>query len=92
MVVRKLLKQALGELIVLKNRVHDPSRFLGHLYVAALEEWAERLSVHPIKLNKVVTIRDGHLKPLPSLDAAALALCRFPRHRPANDRSFNGHA
>jgi len=59
MVGRELLKQALGELIVLKNRVHDPSRFLGHLYVAALEDWAERLSVHSVKLNKVVTIREA---------------------------------
>ncbi len=59
MVDRKLLKQALSELVVLKNRVHDPSRFLGHLYIAALEEWAERLSVHPGKLNKIVTIREA---------------------------------
>jgi hypothetical protein len=58
MVDRKLLKQALSELVLLKNRVHDPSRFLGHLYVAALEEWADRLSVHPGKLNKIVTIRE----------------------------------
>ena len=54
MVDPKLLKQALSELVVLKNRVHDPSRFLGHLYIAALEEWADCLSVHPGKLNKIV--------------------------------------
>jgi len=59
MVDPKLLKQALSELVVLKNRVHDPSRFLGHLYIAALEEWADRLSVHPGKLNKIVTIREA---------------------------------
>jgi hypothetical protein len=59
MVDPKLLKQALSELVVLKNRVHDPSRFLGHLYIAALEEWANRLSVHPGKLNKIVTIREA---------------------------------
>ena len=54
----KLLK-ALSELVVLKNRVHDPSRFVGHLYIVALEEWADRLSVHPGKLNKIVTIREA---------------------------------
>ena len=59
MMDRKLLKQALSELVLLKNRGHDPSRFLGHLYVAALEEWADRLSVHPGKLNKIVTIREA---------------------------------
>jgi hypothetical protein len=58
MVDRKLLKQALSELVVLKNRVHDPSRFLGQLYVSALAEWADRLSVRPGKLNKIVTIRE----------------------------------
>ena len=59
MVDPKLLKQALSELVVLKNRVHDPSRFLGHLYIAALEEWADRLSVDPPKLNKLVIIREA---------------------------------
>jgi hypothetical protein len=59
----KAVEEALSELVVLKNRVHDPSPFLGHLYVAALKEWAERLSVHPGKLNKIVTIREAISSP-----------------------------
>jgi hypothetical protein len=56
---RKLLKQALDELVVLKSCVHDPSRFLGQLYASALREWADRLSVDPPKLNKPVIIREA---------------------------------
>jgi hypothetical protein len=56
---RKLLKQALNELVVLKSCVHDPSRFLYQLYASALEEWADRLSVDPPKLNKLVIIREA---------------------------------
>jgi hypothetical protein len=41
---RKLLKQAIDELVMLKSCVHDPSRFLYQLYTSALEEWADRLS------------------------------------------------
>ena len=59
MVDRKLLKQALAELVHLKTRTHDASRFLGQLYRSALEEWAERLSVDPLKLNKLVLIREA---------------------------------
>ena len=59
MVDRKLLKQALRELVPLRNHAHDPSRFLGQLYVWVLEEWAERLTVDPFKLNKLVLIREA---------------------------------
>ncbi|QRM35217.1 hypothetical protein [Microvirga sp. VF16] len=54
----KLLKQALSELATLKNRGHDPSRFVGKLYASALEEWAERLSVDPLKLSKLILIKE----------------------------------
>jgi hypothetical protein len=54
---RKLLKQALEELVVLKSCVHHPSRFLYQLYAPALEEWAGRLSVDPPKLNKLMILR-----------------------------------
>lgn len=56
---RKLLKQALDELVMLKSCAHDPSRFLGQLYASALEEWADRLSVDPTKLNKLVLIKEA---------------------------------
>jgi hypothetical protein len=59
MLDRKLLKQALDELVMLKSRVHDPSRVLGQLYASALEEWADRLSVDPPKLNKLVVIKEA---------------------------------
>jgi hypothetical protein len=38
MLDRKLLQQALDELVRLKSCVHDPSRALGQLYASALEE------------------------------------------------------
>ncbi len=38
---------------------HGPSRFLGQLYVAASEEWAERLTIDPLKLNKRILIREA---------------------------------
>jgi hypothetical protein len=59
MLDRKLLKQAIDELVMLKSCGHDPSRFLGQLYASALEEWADRLSVDPPKLNKLVIIREA---------------------------------
>ena len=69
MVDRKLLRQALSELVILKNRGHDPSRFLGQLDASALEEWAERLSVDPFRLNKLVLakvmIASYHLREVP---------------------------
>jgi hypothetical protein len=59
MLHRKLLKQAINELVRLKSCVHDPSRFLGQLYASALEEWADRLSMEPPKLDKLVIIREA---------------------------------
>jgi hypothetical protein len=59
MLDRKLLKQALDELVMLKSCVHGPSRFLGQLYASALEEWADRLSMDPPKLNKLVLIKEA---------------------------------
>jgi hypothetical protein len=59
MLDRKLLKQAINELVRLKSCVHDPSRFLGQLYASALEEWADRLSMELPKLNKLVVIREA---------------------------------
>jgi hypothetical protein len=59
MIDRKLLKQALSELVTLKIRIHDPSRFRGQLYTTALDEWAVRLSVDPLKLNKLVQIKEA---------------------------------
>lgn len=59
MLDRKLLKQALDELVVLKSCGHGPSRFLGQLYASALEEWADRLSVDPPKLDKLVLIKEA---------------------------------
>jgi hypothetical protein len=59
MVDRRLLKQALDELVMLKSYVHDPSRVLGRLYAPALEEWADRLNVDPPKLSKLVVIKEA---------------------------------
>lgn len=57
MIDRKLLKQALSELVRLRNGMHNPTCILSQLYVSALEEWADRLNVDPPKLNKLVLIR-----------------------------------
>jgi hypothetical protein len=59
MLDRTQLKKALDELVMLKSRVHDPSRVLGQLYASALEEWANCLSVDPPKLNKLVVIKEA---------------------------------
>jgi hypothetical protein len=59
MLDRKLLQQALDELVRLKSCVHDPSRALGQLYASALEEWADRLSIDPPKLSKLVVIKEA---------------------------------
>jgi hypothetical protein len=56
---RNLLKQALDELVRLKSCVHDRSRVLGRLYASALEEWADRLSIDPPKLSKLVIIKEA---------------------------------
>jgi hypothetical protein len=59
MLDRKLLKEALDELVRLKSCVHDPSRVLGRLYASALEKWADRLNVDPPKLSKLVIIKEA---------------------------------
>jgi hypothetical protein len=55
---RALLKQALSELIRLKASTDNPTRFLAQFYTSALEEWAEHLGVDPLKLNKLVLIKE----------------------------------
>jgi len=55
---RELLKQALDELVRLKTRAEDPTRYLAQLYNSALEEWAELLGLCPSDLNKLVLIRE----------------------------------
>ncbi len=59
MLDRRLLRQALDELVRLKSCMHDPSRVLGRLYASALEEWADRLDVDPPKLSKLVIIKEA---------------------------------
>ncbi len=59
MVDRKLLKQALNELVRLRNGTHHSRGFLTQLYASALREWADRLNVEPHKLNKLVLIREA---------------------------------
>jgi len=56
----ELLKQALDELIrlKLKPRAADPTRYLTQLYTSALAEWADRLEMSPIDLNKLLLIRE----------------------------------
>ncbi len=56
---RKLLKQALNELVRLKGSTDDPTRFLSQLYTFALAEWSEQLGLEPLKLNKLVLIREA---------------------------------
>jgi hypothetical protein len=58
MVNRKLLKQALDELVRLKTSTEDPTRFLGQLYASALEEWSNRLEIEPPRLNKLVMSKE----------------------------------
>jgi hypothetical protein len=58
-----LLKEAVSELARLKGAAEGPTRFLSHLYASALEEWADRLGVDPLQLNKLVPTGDvvpGH--------------------------------
>ncbi len=56
---RKLLKQALNELVRLKGSTGDPTRFLSQLYTFAPAEWSEQLGLEPLKLNKLVLIREA---------------------------------
>ena len=58
-----LLKEAVSELAMLKGAAEGPTRFLTHLYASALEEWADRLGMDPLQLNKLVPTGDvvlGH--------------------------------
>ena len=58
-----LLKEAVSELARLKATAEAPTRFLTHLYASALEEWASRLGMDPLQLNKLVPAGDfapGH--------------------------------
>jgi hypothetical protein len=49
-----LLKEAVSELARLKGAAEGPTRFLSRLYTSALEEWASRLGMDPLQLNKLV--------------------------------------
>jgi hypothetical protein len=58
-----LLKEAVSELARLKGAAEGPTRFLSRLYASALEEWASRLGMDPLQLNKLVPTGDvvpGH--------------------------------
>ncbi|MXQ10848.1 hypothetical protein [Microvirga makkahensis] len=56
-----LLKEAVSELARLKGAADSPARFLSYLYSSALEEWAVRLDMDPLQLNKLVSMRDETL-------------------------------
>jgi|UPI0004B39E43 hypothetical protein len=56
---RELLKQALDELVRLKPAGDDPTRYQARLYTAALAEWADRLAMRPLDLDKLVLIREA---------------------------------
>lgn len=60
-----LLKEAVSELARLKDAAERPSRVLTHLYASALEEWAGRLGMDPLQLNKLVPVADDSLVPNP---------------------------
>jgi hypothetical protein len=57
MVSRELLREAVSELVRLKTATEDPTRFLAQLYDSALSEWAGRLQVDRLKLDKLVSIK-----------------------------------
>ncbi|WP_262269104.1 hypothetical protein [Microvirga yunnanensis] len=54
-----LLKEAVSELARLKGAAERPTPFLSHLYASALEEWAGRLGMDPVQLNKLVLTGAG---------------------------------
>ena len=56
---RRMLRQALSELVRLKAGAENPTRFLAQLYSSALTEWAGHLSVDQRKLDKLVHVRVG---------------------------------
>jgi len=49
-----LLTEAVSELARLKGAAEGPTRFLARLYASALEEWAGRLGMDPLQLNRLV--------------------------------------
>ena len=53
-----LLKEAVSELARLKGAAEGPTRFLARLYASALEEWAGRLGMDPLQLNRLVPTGD----------------------------------
>jgi hypothetical protein len=57
MIDRRLLRQALSELVRLRGASEDPTRYLARLYSSALQEWARRLRVDPLRLNRMVLFR-----------------------------------
>jgi hypothetical protein len=52
-----LLKEAVNELVRLKHGTEDSTRFLARLYASALEEWANRLGMDPVQLNRLVLMK-----------------------------------
>jgi hypothetical protein len=74
-----LLKEVVSELARLKDAAEGPTRFLTRLYASALEEWASRLGMGPLQLNKLVppaTLRRGTV--LSRTEAAAIRVAEPP--------------
>jgi hypothetical protein len=62
---RAMLRQALNDLVRLKGRTENPTRFLALLYNCAVSEWASKLGMDRHKLNKLIHIREvGSARPL----------------------------
>jgi hypothetical protein len=74
-----LLKEAVSELARLKGAAEGPTRFLARLYASALEEWAGRLGMDPLQLNKLVSTGYVVLGTVPSrTDAASISSVKPP--------------
>jgi hypothetical protein len=56
---RKLLREALRELVRLRTTAFGQTGVVARLYKAALEEWAGRLGVETRKLNRLVAVREA---------------------------------
>jgi hypothetical protein len=56
---RKLLREALRELVRLRTTAFGRTGFVSRLYKAALEEWAGRLGVETRRLNRLVVVREA---------------------------------
>jgi len=54
-----LLKEAVSELTRLKDAAEGSTHFLSHLYASALAEWAGRLRMDPLQLNRLVLMQDA---------------------------------